>query len=353
MIDTDALVRPCALAPGDRVAAVTSSWGGPSVFPHRYEAGVRQLEAAFGVTVVAMPHTLADPSWLAANPAARADDLHLAFADTSIAGIVSTIGGDDSIRLLPMLDLGTIRANPKVLLGFSDTTIAQMACLRAGIVSFYGPSIMAGFAENGGIFPYAAEGVRRTIFDPDADLAWPENTDGWTVEFLDWADPSNQDRPRTLHPAGGWRWLGGDTAEGPIVPACLEVLDWLRGTPWWPDLDGAVLAVETSEEQPSPQVVRRFFRSLAATGELDRLAAILFGRPGGATLDPAEHVAYDEVIVSVIRDEQRLDRVPIVTGMDFGHTDPAWTLPIGVPVRVDPRSRSVRLLEPGVQRRLG
>jgi muramoyltetrapeptide carboxypeptidase LdcA involved in peptidoglycan recycling len=242
-----------------------------------------------------------------------------------------------------------VRDHPKVFLGFSDTTITHMACLRAGIVSFYGPSIMAGFGENRGLLPYLERGVRQTLFEPSDDSFWPENTDGWTVEFLDWAEPSSQDRRRTLRPSTGWRWLGGtDVAEGPLVPACLEVLDWLLGSPWWPDLEGAILAVETSEEQPSPEIVRRFFRSLTLTGDLVRLAAILFGRPGGSALDPADHGLYDDAILSVVRDEQGLDRIPIVTGMDFGHTDPAWTLPIGVRSRVDPSSRTVRMLERAV-----
>jgi muramoyltetrapeptide carboxypeptidase LdcA involved in peptidoglycan recycling len=93
MIDREALVRPRALLPGDRIAAVSLSWGGPGAFPHRYDAGVRQLEETFGVTVEPMPHALAEPAWLSANPGARAEDLHQAFTDPSIAGIISTIGG--------------------------------------------------------------------------------------------------------------------------------------------------------------------------------------------------------------------------------------------------------------------
>ena len=347
MIEAAGLRRPPHLAAGDRIAVVSLSWGGPGTFPHRYEAGARQLEEAFGVQVVAMPNALRDAGWLAANPRARADDLMTAFADPSIAGIVSSIGGDDSIRLLPFVDLSVIAAHPKVFLGFSDTTITHMACLRAGIVTFYGPSILAGFGENGGLLPYMEDGVRRTLFEPEAPLAWPENTEGWTVEHLDWADPDNQSRPRALRPSTGWRWLGGSPAEGPIVAGCLEVLDWLRGTAWWPDLDGAVLAVETSEDQPSPEVVASFFRSLAAIGDLGRLRAVLFGRPGGADLPRGDHEPYDAAVRTVIRDEQGLDAIPIVTGMDFGHTDPAWTIPIGVSVRVDPAAGAITFLEPG------
>jgi muramoyltetrapeptide carboxypeptidase LdcA involved in peptidoglycan recycling len=330
------------------LAVVTLSWGGPGEVPQRYEAGKRQLEEAFGVSVVEMPHTLADPTFVADHPQARADDLHQALADPAIAGIVSPIGGDDSIRLLPLLDLELVAANPKVFLGYSDSTIAQMAFLRAGVVSFYGPAIMSGFAENGGIHRYLREGVRRMLFEPEAPLDWPENPEGWTVEFVDWMDPSTQERPRTLRPSSGRRWLGGDPAEGTLVTGCLEVLDWLRGTEWWPDLDGAVLALETSEEGPSPEVVQRFLRSLAASGDLARLRALLFARPGGATLPPEEHERYDEVLLRVLRQESSLEAAPIVTGLDFGHTDPMWTLPQGVRVRVDPSSERITFLESGV-----
>jgi muramoyltetrapeptide carboxypeptidase LdcA involved in peptidoglycan recycling len=350
MIDSDNLVRPRALTAGDRVAAVSLSWGGPGAFRQRYEAGKRQLEAEFGVEVVAMPHTLGRPEELAARPASRAEDLHRALTDPAIAGIISTIGGDDSIRLLPLLDLDLMRANPKVFLGFSDTTITQMAFLRAGVVSFYGPSLMTGFAENGGMHPYTRDGVRELLFSHAEAPSWPENDDGWTVEHLDWSDPSNQNRRRALVPTSGWRWLGGVGAQGPLVAGCMEVLDWLRGTPWLPDLDGAVLAIETSEEGPPPAIVTRFLRSLAAGGQLARLAAVLFGRPGGWHVPVEEHLAYDDAIVDVIRGEAGMTSVPIVTGMDFGHTDPVWTLPLGVRIRVDPSDRSIRFLEPGVVR---
>ncbi len=316
--------------------------------PHRYAAGVRQLEDAFGLHVVEMTNTRADPEWLAANPQARAEDLMAAFADPSIAGIVSTIGGDDSMRILSFLELDVIRSNPKVLIGYSDTTVTQMACLRAGLVTFSGPAIMAGFAENAGMHRYTQDGVRASLFEPQPDRIWPENDDGWTVEHLDWADPDNQERLRALRPSTGWRWLGGRTARGPLVAGCMEVLDWLRGTQWWPDLDGAVLAIETSEEAPPPHALERFLRSLAAVGDLSRLVALLFGRPGGAELPVVDHVAYDRAVVSVIRGEAGLSDLPIVTGMDFGHTDPMWTLAEGMTVEVDPGLRVVRFPEAGV-----
>lgn len=342
------LRKPPALRAGDRVAALSLSWGGPATFPHRYEAGTRQLEATFGLVVEEMPHTRAPAAELAADPGARAADLHAALLDPGIAGLLATIGGDDAIRLLPHIDLDLVAAHPKPLCGYSDTTIVHMAFRRAGVASFYGPSIMAGFGENAGLHDYLVDGFRRAALAPEAPLAWPPNDAGWTNELLDWSDPALQDRPRRLHPATGWRWHGGIASEGPTVVACLEVLDWLRGTAWWPDLTDAVLMLETSEEAPPPEVVTRFLRTLAVTGELGRLAAIVLGRPGGADLAVDGHEAYDRALLDVVRDEEGLTDLPVVTGVDLGHTDPMWTVPQGVRTRVDPGDRTITFLETAV-----
>jgi muramoyltetrapeptide carboxypeptidase LdcA involved in peptidoglycan recycling len=105
------------------------------------------------------------------------------------------MGRDDSIRLLRHLNLELLAANPKVFLGYSDSTVTQMALLKAGITSFYGSAIMARFAENGGLHDYLVEGVRRTLFEPDAPYVWPENRDGWTVEHLDLVGPDQPAAP--------------------------------------------------------------------------------------------------------------------------------------------------------------
>lgn len=348
MLQTTAsgLTLPQAWSHGDRIAAVTLSWGGPGAFPHRYEAGVAQLEAAFGVEVVEMPSTRANDELLAADPSLRVADLHAAFADPDIDGVVSTIGGDDSIRLLPLIDLQLLADNPKAFLGYSDSTITQMALRRAGVVSYYGPSIMAGFGENAGLHGYLVDGVRNVLFQPRPTTRWPENTDGWTVEMLDWADPEQQHQPRTLQPTTGWRWHDGSSATGPTVVACMEILDMLRGTEWMPDLDGAVLMLETSEEAPPPDTLLRLLRTLHVSGDLERLAGLVLGRPGGADLTDDERLSYDEAMRRAVRVEAGLDDLPMVSGVDFGHTDPMWTIPQGVAAHVDTDRECIEFTEP-------
>ena len=277
------LIKPRRLHPGDKVAAVTLSWGGPSVFPGRYQAGKRQLEEAFGVQVVEMPHTLSEADWLAKNPRARAEDLMQAFSDPEIKAIVSTIGGEDSIRLLSYLDLNVLRDNPKIFLGYSDSTVTHFACHKAGIGSFYGPSIMAGFAENGGLFPYMVNSVQRTLFSSEPIGILVPNIQGWTDERLDWGIPENQAIKRSLQPCTGWNFLQGKGIHsGQLIGGCIEVLDWLRGTSVWPESDeweGTVLFLETSEDGPSPLAVARLLRALAAQGTLKRISGLLFAPP--------------------------------------------------------------------------
>ncbi|AKR56310.1 Muramoyltetrapeptide carboxypeptidase [Devosia sp. H5989] len=344
------LMRPRRLRPGDRIAAVSPSWGGPGAFPHRYAAGKHQFETDFGVTLVEMPHTLASPDWIAANPAARAADLTAAFADPGIAGILATIGGEDSIRLLPHLDLDVIAANPKVLMGFSDTTSLHLACQAAGLVSFYGPSIMAGLAENGGMHAYTRDALRRALFSTDPIGVVPRNTEGWAAERLDWSNPALQEQRRVLCKADPSVILQGTgQATGPLIGGCAEVLEMAKGTPWWPPpefWDGAILVYETSEDRPSPNFVRYWLRNFAAQGILQRLNGLLLARPDPGD-DPGYRAALEDSVVTALR-EAGLTALPVLSGLDFGHTQPMLTLPLGALAQIDCDAGTLNIIEAGV-----
>ncbi|MEM8531554.1 MAG: S66 peptidase family protein [Chloroflexota bacterium] len=345
------MIKPPKLEPGDTVATIALSSGMAQQFPHRYLAGKQQLQDTFGMHVIESRYALKDDKWLARNPQARAEDLMETFANPSIKAIISTIGGDDSIRMLPYLDLNVIRDNPKVFMGYSDTTISHFACLKAGLVSFYGPAILAGFAENGGIFPYTESSLRNTLFSSDPIGQVLPNTDGWTVEFLDWSKPKLQTQRRTLQPTSGWRWLQGQgVVSGPLIGGCVEVLDWLRGTDFWPDRaawQNAILFMETSEEAPSPAYVIQVLRAFAAIGVIHKLNGILFGRPGG-NIPEEQYRAYDSALQQVVNEECGLTDLPIVTNMDFGHTDPMMVLPYGIQAQLDCHQQTLTILEGAV-----
>jgi muramoyltetrapeptide carboxypeptidase LdcA involved in peptidoglycan recycling len=341
------MLRPPALRPGDTLAVISLSSGAAAAFRHRYEAGKHQLTVTFGVNVIESPNALRDDAWLHDHPQARADDLRWALENDDVAGIVSTIGGDDSIRTVPYLDLDLIRSYPKVFMGFSDTTVQHLVNRKAGIVSFYGPSLLAGFAENGGIHPYVEAAVRAAVFsaEPFELTAAPETTE----EFLQWADPELQTRRRRWWPNPGWQWLQGDEpVTGELIGGCGEILEMAKGTAIWPPeeaWDGAVFLIETSEEAPPPQTVKHWLRGYLALGVLDRIGALLVARPDGYS--QAQTFQLWDNVQAVLAEAGRTD-VPVVVNVDYGHTSPLGVLPLGCRARVDPEHRTITVVEPAV-----
>lgn len=335
MTPLTALSVPKPLKPRATVAVTSPSWGGAARFPHRLEAGLDCLRQRFGFEIREGRHLRADPAWLAANPRARAEDLNAAFADPEIDGIIAAIGGDDAIRLEPWLDLEVIARNPKVFLGYSDTTALHFACLRAGVRSFHGPSVMSGFAENSGISQVTERGFRAAIMQA-APFALPWAEDGWADEHLDWSDPENQRRQRRRTPSPGPRVLRGEgRVSGPLIGGCLEVLHMVKATPWWPApeiWDNAVLFFETSEEAPAAHSVKRWLRNYGSQGILQTAKAILLARP--ANMDAAGQAAQETAVLEAL-DEWGLGALPVVANLDFGHTDPIVTLPYGAEAVVD------------------
>lgn len=342
-----AVKKPHHLKPADLVAVVSPSWGGPATVPNRFEMGLRELRERFGFEVVEMRHTRADAEWIWRNPRARADDINAAFADPEIKGVFSAIGGEDSVRILPYVDASIIAENPKVFMGFSDTTTLHTFALLAGVQTFYGPSVMAGIAENGGTLTFTESWIHRVLMSnsPVGRLAPSEE---WTEEMLRWEDESKANQRRAMQPNRGWRWVQGEgKVEGHLVGGCLDVLEMLKGTQWWPGpevWEGGVFYWETSEDAPSPQQVGYWLRNYGMLGVFDRIVGMLVGRPMRYTDEQREELP--KVIRRIVAEEFGRPDLPIVMDLDFGHTDPQMVLPNGGRIVVDPATRTITLPDP-------
>jgi muramoyltetrapeptide carboxypeptidase LdcA involved in peptidoglycan recycling len=122
-----------------------------------------------------------------------------------------------------------------------------------------------------------------------------------------------------------------------------------KATAWWPSLDmwnGAILFYETSEEAPPAKLIEYWLRNFAAQGVLQRLSGILIARP-----DPAGSETYRaELETTVVKAlaEAGLPDLPVLSGLDFGHTQPMLTLPYGVKASIDCATATLTLLESGV-----
>jgi muramoyltetrapeptide carboxypeptidase LdcA involved in peptidoglycan recycling len=298
--------------------------------------GVAELSERFGLEVVEMPHTRADADWVWRNPEARAADVNAAFADESIEGIIATIGGEDSVRILPFLDGPAMAAHPKVLLGYSDTTTLHVFALVNGLATFYGPSVMAGIAENGGTLSYTEAALRRALMS-DEPVGRLEPSDAWTADRVPWEDTARASVPRALRPNAGWTWQGGsERVEGHLLGGCLEVFEFLKETPWWPGSDiwdGAVFYWELYTDAPDLDFVRYWLRNYGMQGILERLAGMLVGRARDD--GPDRRAELGKAIDDVVSVEFGRHDMPVVLGLDFGHTDPQMVIPNGARAMID------------------
>lgn len=345
----ESFVRPPRLRAGDTLAVLSPSWGGPSRYPHVFDLGLRNLENLFRLKIKGFPTARRDADELDRDPKGRADDINAAFADPEVRAIVASIGGDDSVRILPYLDLDLILAHPKILMGYSDTTTLTSLLNARGMVTFNGPAVMAGFAQMRHLPAEFALHVRAVLMEPSETLEYRPYP-AWTNQYADWNTPGYDGETAPLQPHDGWQWLQGEGIHrGRLFGGCIEVFEFLKGTRFWPEpefWDGKLVFFETSEDKPSPDQVKWMLRNYGTMGVLDRIGGLLFGR--ARDYSDEEKLRLDALILKVVRDEFGRSDLPVVTNLDFGHTDPQFVMPLGVTAEVDCGARRFRLMEPAV-----
>ena len=341
------MIKPKRLQKGDRIAIVSLSWGGlgDEVFLHKYHIAKRRLEEDFGLKVVTMPHALKGSEYVAKHPQKRAEDLMAAFRDPSISAIFCAIGGDDTIRTLPYVDLEVIKNNPKIFMGYSDTTVNHFMMYQAGLVSFYGPSVMCEFGEYVEMFDYTVKAIVDVLFGNWSRYVL-DPSPVWTDDYILW-DEANMNTPCTLkEDLKGYEVLQGEgVVTGHLLGGCIDVFMIVNGTSLWPTIDqwsGAIMFIETSEEKPAPDFIRWTLQNLAAQGILKVLKGIIVGKPIGEVY----YEEYKKEILQVVREEEGLCDLPIFYNVNFGHAKPIGILPYGIQTELNCKERTITFLEP-------
>lgn len=344
------MIKPKHLQRGDTVAIVSLSAGtlGEPWAIHKLHIARERLENDYGLRVAVMPNALKGRDYLYEHPEARAADLMEAFQNDEIKAVFNAIGGDDSIRLLPYIDLQVIRAHPKIFTGFSDTTSNHLMLYKAGLVSYYGASVMTNFSEYGKINDYTARMIWDTLFAPKPGLDIPSAPYWYDDEDEKiWWSEENSGRQKAYHPEEiGYELVqGAGIAEGPLLGGCLDVFIELLGTSIWPSKEewtGKILFLETSEEDMSCDCLTWILRNLAAQGIFDVIRGILVGKPARRS----KYEPYKEVYRKVVGKEAGHAALPILCNVNFGHAEPIGILPYGVRCRLDAEAKTLTLLEP-------
>ncbi|MCM2279055.1 MAG: hypothetical protein NDJ89_13350 [Oligoflexia bacterium] len=146
-----------------------------------------------------------------------------------------------------------------------------------------------------------------------------------------------------IRPNEGWRVYRKGKAKGPIIGGNVGTLLLLAGTPYWPKMKGRILFVEDDEAESS-RTIDRMFTQLRHMGVFDQIAGLVVGRFVSSVGFKA-----DDSLEMILDDALRGYRFPVITGVDFGHSDPLITFPLGVMCQVDTKKPEIAFLESGVR----
>ncbi len=297
-------LRPESLTAGARIALVAPAGGlrGEEDLA-RAIVNVRSL----GWEPVVGRYALEHDGYFAGNDSQRLADLNAALRDPATDAVWCLRGGYGTARLLPEIDLDALRRAPKTVIGFSDVTALHSAIQReCGIVAFHGPVARAELSE------FSRSSLVRAV----------------TAQ----GNPAGRaEQARTIR---------GGSAEGVLAGGNLAVLTSLVGTPYAPDLDGAILILEDIGERTYR--LDRMLRQLYQAGLLEGCRAILFGE----CIDCSEQTeSGTRSLDTVLAEMAELLGIPCVAGAPIGHIAEQWTLPLGAAARLDADSCVLEVLD--------
>lgn len=321
-------IKPPKLELGDTIGLVSPSWCGAALAPYRLKQGVAELEK-LGFRVKLSKNALIETNYTAGNALTRASDINDMFADQEVKAIMTMIGGNHSNQILSHLDYNLIQNNPKIFIGYSDITVLDLAIfVKTGLVTFHGPNLLSQFGEYPHCLDYTKEYfLRATTKTEPIGKIQPSNF--WTEEYLDWIEKQNIDKIRKLLPNQKWHWLRSGSAKGILIGGCINSLVHLRGTEYWPNFDGALFFWEIpmsfdGNHGESVANIDTLLTDLELSGVFNLINGMIIGRP--------YHYSDKDLqqLFKILLERTSFYNFPILFNVDFGHTDPMITIPIGV-----------------------
>mgnify|MGYP001544678154 CR=1 FL=1 len=321
------LIYPSPLKPGDTIAIVATAGivsDEGTLLLMRQELEAMGLKVRFGASVE-LRH-----GYFSGTDKERADDLHRMFLDPEVKAIMAVRGGWGTARLIPLLDFEMIRKNPKIFCGFSDNTTLHLAMLKhAGLVSFHGPNGNAEWSE------LTKNTFRMVLFEGGGGLGGSVGFGG-TAEVGGTAGvegiagvAANTANGRKVHlrSDGMTTVLRGGGASGPLIGGNLSILISSIGTSYQPETKGSILFAEDIGEPPYK--IDRMLTHLKLAGMLDGISGFVFG-----TCLNCKEAESAFSLRDVLEHHLLPLDVPVVMGLDIGHHERNFTLPVGWPVEL-------------------
>ena len=346
-----------SLKKGDKVAIVSLSSGilGESYVAHELELGVKRLKK-IGLIPVFMNNSLKGVNFLKNHPEARAQDLKQAFLDKDIKMIITAIGGDDTYKTIPYLMedkefIDSVKKNPKIFSGFSDTTVNHFMLNKLGLSTFYGPAFLVDIAElDNEMIDYTKEYFLKffdnnDIIEIKSSPVWYDNRDTY--------DKTQLGISRVCHSEiHGFETLNGHgVITGKLFGGCINsIYDMLTGERYneeniilekykllpsieeWKD---KVLFLETSEETVHPEKLEIMLLEFKKRKIFDSVKGLLIGKP----MDEIYYEEYKKIYKKIFKNSS----VPILYNVNFGHSVPRCFLQYNALATIDYDKKTIKV----------
>jgi len=307
-------IYPQKLKKGDEIRVIVSSRSFILLSEETIRIATQRL-TDLGLKVTFGKHIMEIDDFVSSSIESRIEDLHESFLDKNVKGIFTVIGGFNANQLLKYIDWDIIRDNPKVFCGFSDVTILNSSIYqKTGLVNYYGPHYST-FGQKL-YFDYTLDYFKKCImFEEDFSIipsdSWSD--DAWYMNQED----------RDLIKNNGYLVINEGEFEGTILGGNLCTFNLLQGTEYFPELSSDTILFIEDDELSNPVTFDRDLQSLIHQPGFESVKGLVIGRFQKVS------AMSDELLIKIIKTKKELDNMPIIANVDFGHTSPIITFPIG------------------------
>ena len=309
------MIIPEKLKQGDEIRVIAPARSLSLLSEENINSAIKNLETE-GFKVTFSKNCKESDIFMSSSIQSRVDDLHEAFSDKNVKAILTVIGGFNSNQLLKYLDYELIKNNPKILCGYSDiTALANAITTKTGLITYSGPHFSTFALENGA--DYNKEYFKKCLsqdkeFTVEASKTWFE--DEWWI-----------DQKITPKENEGFFVINKGKVEGKIIGGNLFTFNLLHGTEFMPDLKDSILFLEDCVEDEDLFVLNfdRDLQSIIHLPGFEGVKAIVFGR------FETKSKMTKEKLLKILETKKELKDLPILAGLDFGHTNIMMTFPIG------------------------
>lgn len=323
-------IVPNKLRPGDEIRVITPARSF-AIISKNQRANSLERFTQMGLKVTFGKHVEECDEFNSSSIESRLEDLHAAFSDPNVKGIITVIGGFNSNQLLKYLDYELIRNNPKIFCGYSDITALQNAIFaKTGLVTYSGPHFSTFAMEQR--FDFTLEHFKKCVFEEAPFELHPSecwSDDPWFI------DQTKRDFIKN----DGYQVIHEGAAEGTIVGGNLCTFNLLHGTEFMPSLRDTVLFLEEDEALRGMTDVEfdRNLQSIIHLPDFSGVKALVIGR-----FQKKSEMTINK-IQKIISTKKELRHIPVIYGVDFGHSDPYITFPIGGRARVEAYGNTVKI----------